>query len=105
MNITSITFERDELPTEAERLVTEAQTIFLTRIMGHSENDQPVKRDDSALDVKIRLEVYDPSVLHFTLDTDEAYKLGVSLGPDGSKTVSTCSFLYKYPSLDQPFFF
>lgn len=87
MNITSITFERDELPTEAEHLVTEAQTIFLTRIMGNSEKDQPVKRDDSALDVKIRLEIYDPSVLHFTLDTDESYKLSVQPGPEGSNTV------------------
>lgn len=93
VNVTSITFERNELPTEAEHLVMEAQTVFLNRILGTAEKEQPVKEDDSAYEVKIFLEIYDPSVLHFTSDTDESYKLHVALATDGSKSVN---FLDRY---------
>lgn len=85
MNVASITFEKPELPTATERLVTEAQTIFLTRIRGNSENVQHA--DDTVLDVKICIELCDPSVLHFTTDTDESYNFTVNLGPDESKKV------------------
>ena len=89
MDVASISFQTNELPTEAQNLVTEAEAIFLTRVKGNSEKDQPVKRDDSALPVKIFLELHDPSVLQFTLDTDESYMMSVVSG--GSDSVCSCS--------------
>ena len=88
VNVDTITFSNNELPTETQYLLDEAEMVFMNRVSALSKKKISVKKDDSAYDVKLFLEIHDPSVVYFTTDTDESYQLHVGLATDGSNTVS-----------------